>query len=94
MPGDFVLVLNLTRGHVSPQFHTTCDPKIQIVREWLGNMAPQSNWQVECGFKPKIRNEKKTSTPRIEEAKEDHLQTQREEQRPGSSPRKSQNGND
>jgi hypothetical protein len=49
------------------------------VRELLGNLAPQSEWKVECGFKPRRRNEKKKSTTRLEETKEDHLQTQREE---------------
>ncbi len=76
---SIVLVLNLTTGHVSPQFHVKFDPKFQTVRESLGNLAPQSEWQVEWGFKPWRRNEKKKSTPRIKEAKEDHLQTQREE---------------
>jgi hypothetical protein len=76
---SIVLVLNLTTGHVSPQFHVKFNPKFQTVRESLGNLAPQSEWQVECGFKPRRRNEKKKSMPRIEEAKEDHIPTQREE---------------
>jgi hypothetical protein len=71
--------LNLTTGHVSPQFHVKFDPKFQTVRESLGNLAPSSEWQVECGFIPRIRSEKKKSTPRMEEAKEEHLQIQREE---------------
>ncbi len=76
---SIVLLLNLTTGHVSPQFQVKFDPKFQRVRESLRNLAPQSEWQVECGFKPRRKNEKKKSTPTIEEAKEDHLQTQREE---------------
>jgi hypothetical protein len=76
---SIVLVLNLTTGHVSPQFHVKFDPKFQTVRESLGNLAPQSDWQVECGFKPRKRNERKKTMSRNEGAKEDHLQTQREE---------------
>ncbi len=56
---SIVLVLNLAAGHVSPQFHVKFDPKFQTVKESLGNMTPQSEWQVECGFKPRRRNEKK-----------------------------------
>jgi hypothetical protein len=52
---SIVLVLNLTTGHVSPQFHVKFDPKFQTVRESLGNSAPPSEWQVECGFKSRIR---------------------------------------
>jgi hypothetical protein len=69
------LVLNLTTGHVSPQFHVKFDPKFQTVRESLGNSAPPSEWQVGCGFKSRKRTEVKQLEPR----KEDHLQTQREE---------------
>jgi hypothetical protein len=76
---SIVLVLNLTTGHVSPQFHVKFDPKFQTVRESLGNLAPPSEWQVECGFKPRRRSDKKKSMTRMEEAKVDHLQTQREE---------------
>ena len=76
---SIVLVLNLTTGHVSPQFQVKFDPKFQTVRELLGNLAPPSEWQVECGFIPRRRSEKKKLTPRMEEDKEDHLQTQREE---------------
>ncbi len=39
------MVLNLTTGHVSPQFHVKFDPKFQTVREALGNLAPHSEWQ-------------------------------------------------
>ncbi len=74
-----MLVLNLTTGHVSPQFHVKFDAKFQTVREALGNLAPHSEWHVECGFKPRRRNEKKKLTPRVEEAKEDHQQVQKEE---------------
>ena len=57
---SIVLVLNLAPGHVSPQFHVKeFDQKFQTVKESLGNMTPQSEWQVECGFKPRRRNEKK-----------------------------------
>jgi hypothetical protein len=73
------MVLNLTTGHVSPQFHVKFNPKFQTVRKSLGNVAPQSEWQVECGFKPRRENDTKKSTPRIEGAKEDHRQSKREE---------------
>jgi hypothetical protein len=76
---SIVLVLNLTTGHASPQFHVKFDPKFQTVREALGNLSPHSEWQVECGFKPRRRNEKKKLTLRVEEAKKDHQQVQREE---------------
>jgi hypothetical protein len=76
---SIALVLNLRTGHVSPQFHDKFDPKFQTVRESLGNSAPQSEWQVECGFKPRKRNERKKMELRKEVTKEDHLQTQREE---------------
>ncbi len=68
------MVLNLRTGHVSPQFHVKFDPKFQTVRESLGNSAPQSEWQVECGFKPRKRNERKKMELRKEVTKEDHLQ--------------------
>ena len=45
------LVLNLTTGHVSPQFHVKFDTKFESVRESLGNLTPESKWQEECGFK-------------------------------------------
>ncbi len=76
---SIVLGLNLTTGHVSPQFHVKVDPKFQTERESLGNVAPQSEWLVECVFKRRRMNEKKKSTPRLEETKKDYLQTQREE---------------
>jgi hypothetical protein len=76
---SIVLVLNLATGHVSPQFHVKFDPKFQSVRESLGNSAPPSEWQVECGFKSRKRTEAKKLKPRKEGRKEDHLQTQREE---------------
>jgi hypothetical protein len=74
-----VLVLNLTTGHVSPQFHVKFDPKFQTVRESLGNSAPPSEWQVGCGFKSRKRTEVKKLEQSKEGTKEDHLQTQREE---------------
>jgi hypothetical protein len=55
---SIVLVLNLTTGHISPQFHVKFDPKFQTVRESLGNLAPQSEWQAKCGFKPRRRNQR------------------------------------
>ena len=73
------MVLNLTTGHVSPQFHVKFDPKFQTVRESLGNSAPPSEWQVECGFKSRKRTEVKKLEQSKEGTKEDHLQTQREE---------------
>jgi hypothetical protein len=76
---SIVLVLNLTTCHVSPQFHVKFDPKFQTVRESLGNSAPPSEWQVECGFKSRRRTEGKKLEPSKEGTKGDHLQTQREE---------------
>ena len=66
---SIVLVLNLTAGHVSSHFHVKFDPKFQTVRESLGSVVSQSDWQVECGFKPRRRNEKKKSTPGLKKQK-------------------------
>ena len=62
------LVLNLNTGHVSPQFHIKFDPKFHSVRGSLGNIAPPSKWQVECGFKPRGRIPKTKADKRPEES--------------------------
>jgi len=56
------LVLNMETGHISPQFHVTFDPKFETIRGSLGNISPESKWQVECGFKERS---KKISIPTI-----------------------------
>ncbi len=45
------LVLHLKTGHVSPQFHVTFDPKLETVRQSLGNLSPPSELQKMFGFK-------------------------------------------
>jgi hypothetical protein len=56
------LVLNMGTGHVSPQFHVKLDPKFETVRCSLENISPESKWQIECGFKERL---KKISNPTI-----------------------------
>ncbi len=49
------------------------------MRESLGNSVPPSDWQVECGFKPRQKAGVKKMEIREEGAQDDHLETQREE---------------
>ncbi len=48
------LVLNMNTGHVSRQCHAKFDPRFELVRGSLGNLAPPSKWQEECGFKKSV----------------------------------------
>ena len=47
------LVLNLTTGHVSPQFHVMFDPSFQAIKPTYGGRSPPSQWQEKCGFTQK-----------------------------------------
>jgi hypothetical protein len=47
------LVLNMTTGHMSSQFHVKFIAKFETVRKNLGNELAKSNWQSECGFRPR-----------------------------------------
>ena len=44
------LVLNLTTGRASPQFHVQFDPTFQTVKRSFGGKSPLSSWQSVCGF--------------------------------------------
>ena len=44
------LVLNLTTGHVSPQFHVVFDDLFDTLRPSSGNAFPKSLWQQKAGF--------------------------------------------
>ena len=51
------LVLNLTTGRVSPQFHVAFDSQFQTVRGTYGATRkdlPTSKWQEVCGFKEEL----------------------------------------
>jgi hypothetical protein len=45
------LVLNLTTGLVSPQFHVKHDDFFETVRPFSGNPTTPSTWQILAGFK-------------------------------------------
>jgi hypothetical protein len=45
------LVLNLSTGLVSPQFHVTFDPSFQSIRTQWHDNPPTSEWQVKAGFR-------------------------------------------
>ena len=44
------LVLNLSTGRVSPQFHVQFDPGFHTVKKSFGGQSPPSMWQAICGF--------------------------------------------
>ncbi len=44
------LVLSLTTGHVSPQFHVVFDDLFETMRPSAGNVEPTSLWQAKTGF--------------------------------------------
>ena len=44
------LVLSLTTGLTSPQFHVHVDSTFQTMRHSFGNQLPQSLWQEKCHF--------------------------------------------
>jgi hypothetical protein len=44
------LVLSLTTGRVSPQFHVQYDPSFHTVKKSFGGSLPPSLWQSVCGF--------------------------------------------
>jgi hypothetical protein len=44
------LVLNLSTGLVSPQFHITFDPTFQTIRKQFHDNPPKSEWQTKAGF--------------------------------------------
>jgi hypothetical protein len=44
------LILSLTTGLTSPQFHVTIDDTIQTMRKAFGAQQPPSQWQAKCKF--------------------------------------------
>ena len=50
------LVLNLSTGHVSPQFHCLFDDSCDTLRPSSGNPLPLSEWQDRAGFTGKERH--------------------------------------
>ena len=44
------LVLNMTTGLVSPQFHVVFDSSFQMVKASCGGTSPKSLWQYKTGF--------------------------------------------
>ena len=44
------LVLSLTTGLVSPQFHLTFDPSFQTIKKSFDGQSPKSLWQEKAGF--------------------------------------------
>jgi hypothetical protein len=44
------LVLSLTTGLTSPQFHVKFDPTIQTMRKRFSSQPASSLWQAKCGF--------------------------------------------
>jgi len=57
------LVLNLTTGHVSPQFHVAFDPSFQTVKDSFGGQQPPSLWQQVCGFEEAKQVQSTTPSP-------------------------------
>ena len=51
------LILNLTTGLVSPQYHVSYDDGFETSRKGASGLLPKSRWQIEAGFKPKVNTE-------------------------------------
>ena len=47
---SIALVLNITTGRVSPQFHVKFDPTFQTMRKSFGGKSPPVQWKKICGF--------------------------------------------
>ena len=47
------LILNITTGLVSPQYHVTYDDDFETTRRGAAGLLPKSRWQEEAGFKAK-----------------------------------------
>lgn len=48
---NVALVLSLTTGLVSPQYHVTVDSNFETMRRELGGQSPPSHWQARCHFR-------------------------------------------
>ena len=50
---SIALVLNISTGRVSPQFHVRFDPTFQTMRKSFGGKSPTVQWKAICGFNGK-----------------------------------------
>ena len=57
------LVLSMTTGLVSPQFHVRMDPTFQTLRSILGGSSPKSHWQLKCHFAPSDKSDGSGNPP-------------------------------
>lgn len=53
------LVLSLSSGMVTPQFHVKHDDNFITLSHHMGNVIPKSQWQSKCGFLEATRNKYK-----------------------------------
>jgi hypothetical protein len=67
---NIAVVLSLTTGLASPQFHVKVDTTFQTIRKAFGGMFPKSQWQEKCHFK------KVSQEPAQEETKTDETSTE------------------
>ena len=55
------LILSLTSGLVSPQFHVKFDDNYQTIKASFGDSPPKSHWQAICGFRGAVEGGRPTS---------------------------------
>jgi hypothetical protein len=51
------LILSLSTGLVSPQFHVKHDDHFHTVSAYMGAELPKSEWQTKCQFVAKLHNQ-------------------------------------
>jgi hypothetical protein len=73
------LVLNLSTGHVSPQFHVAFDPTFQSVKASFDGLLPPSQWQAKCGFRKSRSQPVHTRAASEQINSNDEVQPQREQ---------------
>ena len=61
------MVLNITTGRVSPQFHVQFDPGFHTIKPSFGGTSPKVSWQAVCGFAKATQEEKALRKPPPEE---------------------------
>ena len=49
------LVLSISTGLVSPQYHVVFDPSFKTVHPEQSNQVPECKWMQKCGFKGKAK---------------------------------------
>jgi Reverse transcriptase (RNA-dependent DNA polymerase) len=62
------LILNLSSGHVSPQFHVKYDDLFETLRPSAGNVLPESRWQAAVGLANTKKLGRRGSSPDAETA--------------------------